>query len=146
MRCDELFLVKACSSAFDAIEFVIDFIRAVKGYVDQGAAREGVKFEVLEPGFDDHLSGLVAGWHEEDVGNAIVFERLDRIHDVDDGAAGTDPHVLGRRVEMVGDGFDCGVPLCGLNVCWHFWWFEADGGSPMEGSDQQRGDRKTAFS
>lgn len=73
MGCDKFLLVETSSPALDAVEFVIDLVRAVKGYVDQGAARQGVKLDVLEAGFDDQLAGLVAGRHEEDVGDAIIF-------------------------------------------------------------------------
>ena len=54
--CDKLFLEETGSAALDAVEFIVNLVRAVKGHVDQGAAGERVELDVFEAGFNDQLA------------------------------------------------------------------------------------------
>lgn len=128
MGCDKLFLEETGSAALDAVEFIVNLVRAVKGHVDQGAAGKRVELDIFEAGFNDQLAGLVACWHEEDVGDAVVFQCLDGLNYVNDGATRADAHILGRGVEVVINGFDCSVALCSFNVRCHWDWYETEGG------------------
>lgn len=109
-------MVETGSAALDAIEILVDFVRAVKGHVDEGVFGQRVEFDVFELGLDDHLAGLVPGGNEVDLRDAVVLQGLDGFDDVDDGAAGPDAHVLGRGVEVVRHGAAGGVAFGRFDV------------------------------
>lgn len=92
LHSDDLLLEQACTAALDAVQILVNLIRAIERYVEDGAQRNAVVLNSGQSGTDDQLLGLVTGG---DVlcGGGVNAEALDGLDDVHDRrtAANTDP-------------------------------------------------------
>ena len=115
MRRDQLLLVQAGAPALDAVQVLVDLVRAVEGDLHQRAGRQRVEGDRREAVGQDVLPRLVARRHEAD-GRRVDAQLGDGLHHVHDRRAGPDPNVPRRGVEVLRHGALGGVALRGLDV------------------------------
>lgn len=110
LHSDDLLLEQACTSALDAVQFLVHLVRAVEGHIEDGAWGKSVEFDSSESRIDNHLLGLVTGWDVLRDGG-VHAKGLDRLDDIDDGCAtaNSDPASILGVVRL--DGYLCGSAL-----------------------------------
>ena len=109
-------MVETGPTSFNAIQLIVDLVRAIEGDINKGFLWEGVELNILQPGLNDDLAGLVTGWDELDVGGAVVFKGLYSFDHVDNCAAGADTNVFRGGIEVIRYGANGCVAFGGLDV------------------------------
>lgn len=115
MRRHQLLLVQTGAAALDAVQILVDLVRAIEGDFHQHVARQRVECDGRQAVVQDVLPRLVASRHEAD-GAGVDAQRRDGFDDVHDCGARADADVFGSGVEVVVHGADGGVALCSLYV------------------------------
>jgi len=90
----QLLLIQTRASSLDAVQILVDLVRAIERHVQQDVVGEAIEGDGGEAVFENILPGLIAGGDEADAGGVVV-ERDDGFEHVDDGGAAADADVGG---------------------------------------------------
>ena len=115
MRRHQLLLIQAGAPTLDAIQILVDLVRAVEGDLHQGAGGQGVERDGCEAVVQDVLARLVARGHEAHV-RRVEPQLRDGLDHVHDRRTAADADVARGGVEVVRHGAVGGVAFGGFDV------------------------------